>query len=603
MRTSRATQLLGSILLLLSLPVWVTTTALAQGKKPDHEKFAHEIDAKIHQLLVDFSVPGAALAIIEDGKVVFQKAYGFADLREGSEITPRTGFNVGSISKTVAAWGVMKLVHEGKLELDAPAEKYLSRWRLPESEFDSREVTIRRLLSHTAGLSLHSVSAGPPYDDLPSLEDWLVGKNDGLGPVEMILEPGTQYKYSGGGFGVLQLIVEEVTGQSFEDYMQSQILDPLGMRASSYEIDGEILAASATPYDTFGEETEFERFTVQAGAGLHTTLEDFTRFALANLYRLEGKPGEKAEPVLPPKVIEQMMVPVLATDGRFLRGLGYLTTHMGSRVFAGHGGSNEGWQANFAVDPGSNDGFVVLTNSGGGGSICNLVFYDWITWKSGESPWGGGGRQKPTISIRLKQIIDEAGIENVAKAYARLKKDRPEDYDFSEGHLNELGYYYLGKGELDKAIAVLKTNADAFPCSFNVHDSYGEALLARGAKQEGIEAYKQSVRLNPSNDNGIRVLKELGESTDDLLFRVPAEHLKRLEAEYVGTHDAGWRISVKVDQGVLKCVDRYYDFTLVPIGNDRFVNPRFGALWRFDAADPEKDPVLLFGQRRFTKER
>ncbi len=571
----------------------------AQENSKSTEQFLGEIDEKIPQLLHDFLIPGAAIAIIEDGEIVFQKSYGFANIEKEIKITEKTGFNIGSISKTVAAWGVMKLVHEGKIDLDAPVEKYLTRWKFPESKFDSEDVTTRRLLSHTAGTSLHSVSAGPPYDNLPTLEDWLNGKNDGLGRVEIILEPGSQYRYSGGGYGVLQLLIEEVTGQKFEDYMQAQVLNPIGMTNSSYKIDDKILSASASPYDKYGETSDFERFTAQAGAGLHTTLKDFSRFALANLY--EHKDNKNYNPVLPADIIQEMMQPALDTKGRYLRGLGYLTTHIGdSQFFAGHGGSNTGWQANFTVDPASNDGYVVLTNGGSGFAICNLLFCGWVNWKTGES-LGNWCQQTPTIGHKLKQIIDNEGIDSLAAIYTALRKNQSDDFDFSEGQLNELGYFYMGKGDLEKAGIVFKINVDAFPYAFNVYDSYGEALLAQGDKENAIENYKKSVQLNPDNEHGIKVLKDLGESTDDLLFKVPVEHLQRLEGEYLGIQDESWKITVEVNKGVLKCEDKYYNFTLVPIGEDRFVNPRFGALWRFDTSDPDVDPMMLFGKHQFRK--
>ena len=576
-----------------------TPFLLAQEAQYSTGQFIAEIDEKIPQLLHDFSIPGAAFGLIENGEIITQKSYGFADLEKEIRVTPKTGFNVGSISKTLTAWGVMKLVHQGKIDLDAPAETYLTRWHLPESEYDSDEVTVRRLLSHTAGLSLHSVSAGPPFDNLPTLEDWLLGKNDGLGPVVIIQEPGTNYKYSGGGFGVLQLIIEEVTGQTFQDYMQAEILDPLGMTHSSFHIDHQIMAASATPYDEYGERSDFALFTVQAGAGLHTTLQDFTRFAMANLH--QHKDNKHYNSILPPEMIEHMMQPALATDGRYQRGLGYLTTQLeNDRLFAGHGGANTGWQANFTVDPATNAGFVVLTNGGSGYAIRNMLFCAWTTWKTGQS-LGNWCAIKPTIAHKLKQTIDKKGIDNIATTYVTLKQEQPDSYDFSEGQLNELGYYYMGKGDLESAIAIFKINVDAFPYAFNVYDSYGEALLESGAKSEAIENYKKSISLNPDNAHGIKVLQGLGESTDDLMYKVPPEHLKRLEGAYVGTHDETWRITVAMSNGVLKCEDKYYKFTLVPIGDDRFVNPRFGALWRFDTSNPDVEPVLLFGEHIFNK--
>lgn len=555
----------------LALLLSLTSTTLAQeNQEQSIEQFVSEIDKKMPQLLHDFTVPGAAIAIIENGAIVLQKGYGFSDVENEVKVNTKTGFNIGSISKTVAAWGVMKLVHEGKIDLDAPAEKYLTRWHLPESEFDSDGVTIRRLLSHTAGLSLHSVSAGPPYDKLPTLEDWLIGKNNGLGRVEIILEPGSRYKYSGGGFGVLQLIIEELTGQSFEDYMQSEVLDPLGMRNSSYKIDDKIMAASASPYDNYGEATDFELFTVQAGAGLHTTLEDFTRFAIANLYR--HKDNNKYNSVLPTDIIQQMMEPVLATQGRYRRGLGYLTTHMGtSWVFSGHGGSNTGWQANFTVDPASNDGFVGFTNGGAGYAICNMLSCEWTTWKTGES-LGNWCQAKPSIANKLKQIIDSKGIDDLDAIYTELKENQFEQYDFSEGQLNQFGYYYLAKDDIEKAIAIFKINVDAFPNAFNVYDSYGEALLKQGAREEAIENYRKSIKLNPGNENAFKVLNELGISTEELIKNISVAVDDQVLAGYVGRYQASAdeTVTIRTHEGLLTAELKGQRMNLIAESTARF---------------------------------
>lgn len=585
--------------LLLFFAFLLPVALSAQEKSKSTEQFLKEIDQKVPQLLHDFSIPGAAIAIIENGEIVLQKGYGFSDIEKEVKVNVRTGFNIASISKTIAAWGVMKLVQDGKIDLDAPAEKYLTRWHLPASKFNSNEVTIRRLLSHTAGLSLHGYPGWSPNDTLPTIEESLSGKNNGPGRVEIIMEPGTKYQYSGGGFTILQLIIEEVTGQKFEDYMQEQILDPLGMTNSSYKIDGKIMATSASEYDNFGEKTAFELFTAQAAAGLHTTIEDFTRFAIANLYRNNYQ--KKDNPVLSPDILQQMMEPGPATNGEY--GLGYeISKGESLKGLVGHTGGNTGWQSMFRVDPVTNDGFVVFTNGGAGYNIINVVLCEWVTWNTGESLWKGC-QIKPSIANKLKQIIDDKGIEDIAATYLTLKEEQPDEYNFSENQLNNLGYFYMGKGDLEKAIAIFKINVDAFPYAFNVYDSYGEALLEQGAREEAIENYKQSVKLNPGNEGGIKVLKDLGVSTEDLIFKVPIEHLKLLEGEYLATHDEDWRIAVEVKSGVLKCDDAKYNyrFTLVPIGDNKFVNPDYGALWRFDTNDQDAKPVMLFGERKFNK--
>lgn len=498
-----------SILLLFAF--LISFAATAQQENADIDQFVKQLDERIPQLLHDFIVPGTAIAIIENGEIVLKKGYGVANAQTQEKVTNSTGFNIGSISKTVAAWGVLKLVQEGKIDLDAPAEKYLTRWHLPDSEFDANKVTIRRLLSHTAGLSLHGYPGWTPKDQLPTVEESLNGKNNGPGRVEMIMEPGTKWKYSGGGFTMLQLIVEEVTGERFEDYMQREVLNPLGMANSSYTIDQKIMAASSKEHNGFGEIIDFELFTAQAAAGLHTTIDDFARFAMASLYNKKSRRPE----VLSAATIAQMMEPAPASEGRY--GLGYqvLPIEGTDVVLRGHGGANTGWHAYLMVDPVNNDGFLMVTNGGAGHNIYRQLFCDWIFAKNQVS-MGNRCNIKTPAANKLKQIITQKGVENLAAAYANLKETQGDNYSFSEAQLNQLGYYYMQADKLDAAMAVFKINVDSFPNSSNVYDSYGEALLANGQTQEAITNYTKSVKLNPGNDHGISVLKKLGVDTSEL---------------------------------------------------------------------------------------
>lgn len=571
-----------------------------QVESKDTKQFVNEIDNKIPQLLNDFMVPGAAIAIIENGEIILQKGYGFSDVEKGIKVNAKTGFNIGSISKTIAAWGVMKLVEEGKIELDAPAEKYLTRWHLPESEFNSDEVTIRRLLSHTAGLSLHGYPGWSPDDTLPTIEESLNGKNNGPGRVEIILEPGTQYKYSGGGFTILQLIIEEVTGQKFEDYMQVEILNPLGMTNSSYKIDEKIMAASSLEYDRFGELIDFELFTAQAAAGLHITIEDFTCFALANLYRMEEH--EKYNSVLSPDIIQQMMAPVPEANGRFGYGLGYMVESIpGTDVLlGGHRGANTGWHAIFNVNPKTNDAFIMVTNGGSGQNIYHPIFYDWALWQLGVTleDWYNA---KPSIANKLKTAIDSLGINEIAAFYTDLKKNYPDNYDFSQNQLNALGYYYMNENDLEKAIKIFKLNIEAFPGSYNVYDSYGEALLKHGDRNGAIENYKKSVQLNPGNENAKKVLTELGISTDDLIVKVPLEQLELLTGEYIMTNDESWKLTFEIVDDELIGKDGDYKFWLLPVGENEFVNPDDGGSLVFDTKDQNKITFVLLEKYKFRK--
>ena len=533
--------------LTLLLALLLSFTISAQKKPNEIEQFVSELDQKIPQLLNDFIVPGTAIAIIENGEIILQKGYGYSNIDKGIKVTNTTGFNIGSISKTVAAWGVIKLVQEGKIELDAPAEKYLTRWHLPKSEFDSDKVTIRRLLSHTAGLSLHGYPGWSPNDDLPTIEESLDGKNNGPGHVEIIMEPGTKWKYSGGGFSILQLIIEEVTEQKFEDYMQTEILNPLGMTSSSYTIDEKILNSTSLEHNGFGEVIDFELFTAQAAAGLHTTINDFTKFAQASLYANKNNQQQ----ILSTSYLQQMMDPAPASNGRY--GLGYqIDSIKGTSVtLAGHGGANTGWHAFLRVNPVTNDGFIMITNGGAGHNIYRQVYCDWIYWKTGES-MGNRCNIVPSIANKLKSIIKAEGIDKIESQYLELKKNEADEYNFSENQLNQLGYHYLGNDKVNFAVAIFKINVDAFPKSSNVYDSYGEALLKRGDKENAIENYLKSVELNPANEGGIKVLKDLGVNTDGLSKEIIIE--EKILQSYIGKYELApeFIISVSKDGSQLK---------------------------------------------------
>ena len=516
----------------LVLALVLSFSLSAQKNSKEVTQFVTELDQKIPQLLTDFIVPGTAIAIIENGEIVLQKGYGYSNVKRGIKVTNTTGFNIGSISKTIAAWGVMKLVQEGKIDLDAPAEQYLTRWQLPDSEFDSKKVTIRRLLSHTAGLSLHGYPGWSPKDKLPTIEESLDGKNNGPGRVEMIMEPGTKWKYSGGGYTMLQLIIEEVTQQKFEDYIQAQILDPLGMMNSSYTIDDTIMKASSLEHNNFGEVIDFELFTAQAAAGLHTTINDFTKFAFASLY--QSKDNKKYQQLLSTANLKQMMEAAPASDGSY--GLGYQINSIEgtSMTVVGHGGANEGWHAFFRVNPDTNDGIIMITNGGAGHNIYRQIYCDWVFWKTGES-MGERCIVLPSVTSKLKQIVDAEGIDKIESQFATLKKNDADNYSFRENELNQLGYYYLGNDKTAYAEAIFKLIVNEFPKSSNAYDSYGEALLKKGDKAKAIENYRKSVELNPANQGGIDVLKKLGVSTDDLVKDVVVDD--KVLQTYVGNYE------------------------------------------------------------------
>lgn len=380
------------LLLLIGFTLsFLSPAARAQAPPPDpSDEFTQQLDALVPKLLQKYKVPGAAVALLRNGAPVWTQGYGLAHEATGTAVTPDTVFQAASISKSVAAWGVLRLVEQGKLSLDAPVERYLTRWHLPPSDFDPSGVTIRRLLSHTAGLSLHGYPGFDPNQPLPSLEASLSGATNGSGDVRIVHEPGSQFSYSGGGYTLLQLLIEEVTGENFVTYMQRTVLAPLGMARSSYEWTPELKPATATAYRERGEPLPNYLFTAKAAAGLYTTASDLARFVAA------GLPGPDAAPagrgVLTPATLDIMFSPAPATQRALARdmayGLGYETTTLpnGTRM-VDHIGSNKGWRARFAALPDKGAGIVILTNSTTGRHIVVTDLHcAWSAWAADDTP-------------------------------------------------------------------------------------------------------------------------------------------------------------------------------------------------------------------------
>ncbi|MEM7205174.1 MAG: serine hydrolase domain-containing protein [Planctomycetota bacterium] len=319
-------------------------------------------------------VPGIAIASIRNGEVAWTLCCGFANGVKQTPLTAQTVFNVGSVSKVVAAWGAMRLVEQGKIDLDAPVGDYITRWQLPETTFDADGVTLRRILSHTAGLSLHGYPGFPAGEDLPTLEESLAGATGGRGDVRLVHEPGSKCQYSGGGYTIMQLMIEEVSGQDFATFMREQVLEPLAMASSDYRWTPSIAEAAATPHDDDGGPLGVEHFTALAAAGLQTTVLDLARFGVASLARTEAQTAG----VLTPETVARMREP-LDVPGVKRRswGLGYATMEFPQVTIVGHTGSNTGWEAALMLHPATECGLVMLTNSSSGQRVMRPVLAAW----------------------------------------------------------------------------------------------------------------------------------------------------------------------------------------------------------------------------------
>ncbi|MDF2987213.1 MAG: penicillin-binding protein [Eubacterium sp.] len=376
-----STAVIAVLALVLSL-LCDNSTVIAESKTLHSGKvevFKSKLDKSVTELQKRYGVPGAAVGIIQNGKVEYILNYGLEDSKENKPLSDNTVFQVASMSKSLTAWGIMKLVEDGKISLDDPAEKYLISWHIPDSKFNKDEVTIKRLLSHTAGLSVHGYLGIEPGKRIPTIEESLSGKVFLQESLEIVMQPGSAVSYSGGGYTLLQLIIEEITGMSFDQYMEKEILRPLGMENSTFSnaVKNSNLSKA---YGYFGQELPNFNFTEEAAAGLKTTMPDFLKFVLAGM---DGIPGEiRGRNVLRSQSIDLMHTPVKSDSG-----LGVFEKKLSDEsILLNHGGDNRGWHSFYGFIPEKKDGIVIFTNSDNGIDLRQDIYNFWVEYETGTLP-------------------------------------------------------------------------------------------------------------------------------------------------------------------------------------------------------------------------
>lgn len=360
---------------------------MKRGKK-DAKKWS------IKQRLDAHEVPGVGIAIIEKGKVILSKRYGTQLIGSNLPIDSQTVFSVGSVSKMINAALILRLVSEGKLELDKDVNYYLKSWEVPINKFTNQnKVTLRAILSHTAGFSQHGFKDFQPHEKLPSVIETLMGKSPAKHKaVRLQFVPGEQMDYSGGGITVSQVLIEDVTGLSYEDAARKYVFEPLGMTRSTFinplpSNYGNIARA----HDEYGEPAAlprgWESMPEKAASGLWTSTDDLAVFNIALLTSMQTETG-----FLPNSIARDMMTRV----SKSWHGLGPRLNGVEETCVFHHGGANDSYRAWFEGHPQSGNGIVVLTNGTDGHWIHSEVR------KSVEDAFGwtvksDGGFEEPEL--------------------------------------------------------------------------------------------------------------------------------------------------------------------------------------------------------------
>jgi len=449
-----------------------------------------------------YNMNAVSIAVIKNYKVEWTKAYGYADVAENRKATPQTLFQAASISKSINSLGQLKLVEQGKLGLDDDINKYLKTWKFPyDSVSKGTKISLANLLSHKAGLSVHGFGGYQKGKELPTIIQILDGQKPANSPaVRSVFEPGTKFQYSGGGTTISQLILENTTGEKYEDYMWKNVLTPLGMNESSYNQppsqDKEKLLATA--YNN-GQEVKgkYHIYPEKAAAGLWTNPNDLAKYIIETQLSLLGKSNKILSKEMSVKRIEN-------NYGVFLNDF------KGTKYFA-HSGGNEGFVCYYIGSVEDGNGLVVMTNGN------NFKLIDEILLSIASlNQWKNYPIEPQKESIAL--TIRKECLKNVDKGialYKELKRTKPNDYNFSnENELNELGYEFLRDNQLDTALKIFDLNVNEFPKSGNVYDSRGEAYFNKKEYALSKKDYQKSLELDPANHNAkemiLKIEREIG---------------------------------------------------------------------------------------------
>jgi CubicO group peptidase (beta-lactamase class C family) len=324
------------------------------------------LDARMEAL----NIPGLSLAVFHNGRIEWTRGYGMADIAAGRRVTPSTRFQAASISKPVAAVAALALVDRGLLSLDDDVNRYLTSWKVPSNGFTSdKAVTLRGLLTHSAGLTVHGFRGYARGEPVPTLVQVLRGETPANSLAVVVDIPvGSRWRYSGGGFSLLQLLVEDVTGKPFDQAARELVLEPFGMDQSTFAqpLSDRLRRHAATGYRAGRDPIAggWHTYPEQAAAGLWTTPRDLARFAI----ELQRIAAGRSQRVLTSELAGEMLRPQLESWG-----LGVEVAGNGPSTRFSHGGANEGFRCFVVAYRHTGSGVAIMTNADTGGAILEDV--------------------------------------------------------------------------------------------------------------------------------------------------------------------------------------------------------------------------------------
>ncbi|WP_333819979.1 serine hydrolase [Ohtaekwangia sp.] len=468
-------------LIFLSAILFAQHRAAKSSPQPSPENAIKNLERTIPDLMQKADIPGMSVALILHGKIVWTHAYGVMNATTRQPVTNTTIFEAASLTKVIVAYSVLKLVDEGKLDLDVPLNKYFGNNYDVVNDNRIDQITTRRVLTHTSGFP-----------------NW---RAEGASSLPINFTPGEKFSYSGEGFVYLSKVVEKITGEAFPDFIQRTVLDPLAMTNSSLAWKDDYSTRAAHRHDMLGNVSfRQEGKDYNAAASLRTTAEDYAKFMVALLSGTGLKPA----------TWQEMMKPQVNVDAEHSQvywglGVGLEVTDDGKAFW--HWGDQGDSKAFMNARLDEKNGIVYFTNSANGLSIAKEILDDALGGTHPSLLWLDYERYNSPGRTLFKTIVAKGAPEALA-AWRTARKNNPQQ-SVNENQMNSLGYALLRMKRVDDAIEVFKQNTVDFPQSSNVWDSLAEGYMTKGDKPMAIQYYEKSLQLDPNNKNGEEQLKKL----------------------------------------------------------------------------------------------
>lgn len=469
------------------------------------DRYQQKLQPVLEKLIHEQQVPGLAIAVVEDNRVVYAAAFGVRNVtRSDDAITTRSLFHMASITKTFVATAIMQLVENGKIDLDAPVVKYLPYFQMADERY--KIITIRQMVTHTSGMpDVDDYEWNKPQYDDGALERYVRS----LSNLKLDFAPGQRFRYSNMAFEVLGDVIAKVSGESFDDYVQHHILAPLGMKDSTLlvkEADPKLLAwgheldEAGNPFPS--KVYPYNRIH-SPSSDLHSNVLDMARWAIANMNRGELDGAR----ILKSSTYEVMWKSAGKFNGKASpAGISWFLDNYKGNELIGHDGGDTGFLTELAMLPDKKIAVVWLANA------------DWIPNTDGITEAALdvalGLKPKPiegkrSIAQAMFSTYSNSGIEAAIKEYETLKKLRLNAYNFRPGQLNEIGHYLLRSGHTKDAIRIFQMNVAAYPASADVLDALGEAYEKDGDTALAISNYQKAHRLDSKQKHAADALKRL----------------------------------------------------------------------------------------------